>query len=325
VAQAGKANLYLYERGGGFTFIATLSATDASASASLRTPLSIIPIAHAARVTPDGGTAAFTSTASLTGYDNSDAKSQEADLEVFRYEAGSDELSCVSCNPSGARPAGRLVTEFKPRFSEYWAAAQLPGAQHALYFPRALSENGERLFFESFDALVLRDTNQRKDVYQWQAVGEGGCTQEASAFKPRAEGCLNLISSGENERDSSFLDATPDGSDVFFITEASLISSDPDLIDIYDARVGGGFAEPKPPPAPCEGEACQSPPPPPEEITPSSLLFQGPGDLPKKKARCPKGKRRVVRGGKARCVKKHRKGKRKRQNRAKSKSGRAQR
>ena len=49
-------------------------------------------------------------------------------------------------------------------------------------------------------------------------------------------------------------------------------------IDVYDARVGGGEAEPVEP-VECSGDACQSPAAAPDDPTPGSLTFHGPGNL----------------------------------------------
>jgi len=306
-AQAGQPNIYLYDAGNeGFRFVATLATSEARPAAEIRnpSPISLDPVGHAARVSPDGRTTAFESAASLSGYDNTDVASGEADREIYRYDAASGQLSCASCNPSGAGPHGRHVTDL---LKNYWSASRLATAQHALYYPHSLSDNGNRVFFESFEPLVLADTNEAADVYEWEAPGEGDCTASSTQYSPQDEGCISLISSGKNAKDSAFFDATPDGSDVFFSTAASLVEQDPGLIDVYDARVQGGFPPPAGPEPPCEGEACQSPPGPPAVLTPSSAAFSGPGDLPTPKPkRCPKARRRVVRHGKARCVKRHR-------------------
>jgi len=104
----------------------------------------------------------------------------------------------------------------------------------------------------------------------------------------------------------------PCGLDVYQWEEAlpfarsSLLGADYGLNDVYVARVGGGFPEPKAK-TECEGEACQSPMPAPlaPEVTLSSELSQGPGNVAANRPRrCPKGKRRVKRAGKVRCVKK---------------------
>jgi hypothetical protein len=48
------------------------------------------------------------------------------------------------------------------------------------------------------------------------------------------------------------------GSDVFLVTRQRLVSSDRDnLIDLYDARVGGGFPDSPPVPTPCIADECQ--------------------------------------------------------------------
>lgn len=314
-AIANKPNLYLYEagEGGGFTFIGTLSASDATLGGSVSySPVTPRPKDHVAQVSADGLRLAFMSTASLTGYDNTGAENGEPFVEVFHYDAASDEIRCVSCNPTGASPTGRDVGGgVVPLF----AAAQIPVTQTQLYpVARVLSDNGRRLVFESYEPLEPADTNGRKDVYQWEALGEGPpqapCTEASPSFADSAGGCVDLISSGTSEEDSSLVDISADGDDVFIATAASLLSQDPDLVDIYDARVGGGFPSPPSPPPFCEGEACQAPPPPPADVVPGSATFEGPGNPPRKAGgRCPKGKHKVKVKGKTRCVPK-KKGKR---------------
>jgi hypothetical protein len=290
--KAGQPNLYFYEAGeeGGFTYIATLAAADAltPSDRGLLSPLSLVPAFRGARVSPDGLHAAFSAVASLTGYDNVDAENGKADAEVFVYDATAPEgekLHCASCDPSGARPLGRdlAVSDF-----EYWAAARIPGWGSQLYSSHALSDDGSRLFFDSFQPLVLADTNGVADVYEWEAAGKY-CSKESSAFSPAAGGCVRLISSGQSPSGSEFVDADLGGKDVFFKTESSLLPQDPGLIDIYDAREGGGFAPEPPQPAACEGEACQGPVAPPNDPTPASSSLLGTGNAnearPRKKHR----------------------------------------
>jgi hypothetical protein len=322
-APASGAKLYLYQAGTGFTYIATLAPADLPHNNDLNfvpSPLTVTPFNHLARVTPDGMHAAFMSTAPLTGEENADAQSGEPDAEVFLYDAESGQLSCASCLATGQRPAGRELRPFASASggqpSGVWAASQIPGYPTQLHGTRVLSADGRRLFFESFQALVGGDTNGKQDVYEWEAPGDGGdptdtCTESSSAYRPANDGCISLISSGTSGIDSEFLDASTNGSDVFFTTNSSLVSTDPGLIDVYDARVQGGFPAPAPPTPPCQGEACQNPaPPPPVDPAPASSSFHGPGDVREKPRlkRCPKGK--VRKHGK--CVKKHRAGKKKR-------------
>lgn len=218
------------------------------------------PATGTARVSPDGTHLAFTSIASLTGFDNIDSGTELPDAELYLYDAsangGAGGLTCASCNPTNERPIG---------------SASIPGAiangEGSLatqsYKPRVLSADANRLFFDSEDALALQDTNNRRDVYEWEAQGAGTCAKPG--------GCIKLISSGRDGEASSFIDAAAGGSDAFFLTAASLVPSDPGSYDLYDAREGGGFAIP-PTPIPCEADACQPLPSPPEDPTPGTLV-----------------------------------------------------
>ncbi len=305
---AGEPNLYLREAGA-TVFIATLAAADLS-RAFPYAGLAVInpsPIGRGTRASGDGGELAFVSTASLTGYDNRDAEDGQASVELFVYEAESGKLVCVSCNPSGERPAGRQVEGSNEKVQR--VAAQMAPWANELYAPHSLSNDGKRLFFDSFEALVPRDTNGQEDVYEWKRAGSAKECEEVGAelFVAGAEGCLSLISSGQSPSDSEMVDATPNGSDVFIKTASSLLPQDPGLIDIYDARVNGGFAsEPLPPPA-CEGEGCQAPPAPPVDQTPASAVFRGAGNFKpgRGKPACRKGK--VHRKGRCVAQKNHRK------------------
>ncbi len=299
-AEAGKPNLYLWQGGDtpSFTFIAMLAGEDVTGGYS---PLNTEPDRHAAQVTADGLSAAFMSTAPLTGRDNIDLVSGKADAEIFHYDAASEQLICASCNPTNARPPGR-----EP-FENSWMASRIPGAQTDIYpVPRVLSDDGSKLFFESFQPLIASDTDGSADVYEWERPGEGNCTTSIPAYSPTAGGCVSLISSGKSPADSLIADVSPSGRDVFLATASRLLpKSDPDeLYDVYDARAGGGFPPPAEAPAPCEGEACQSPPPAPPAASLASSAYEGPGNPTQgKPRRCAKGKHLVRRGARKRCVK----------------------
>lgn len=311
---ADEPNLYLYETGagGGFAFVASLTDQDVSGvgpDGSFATPFNYDldggNFPHTARVSPDGLHAAFLSFGTPTGYDNTDLSSAQADGEVYVYDAsansGAGQLRCASCNPSGARPHGQLVKKSESRVP---LAAEIPGLQSSVYGTRVLADDGSRLYFESYDALVPRDTNGALDVYQWEVPGAGGCEESNPDYSPANGGCIDLISTGRSPVDASFVDATPSGSDVFFTTDESLLPQDVGLRDIYDARIGGGFPPPPTPPAPCEGEACQPPSAAPNDQTPSSASFHGSGNLGEgAKPRCRKGARQVRQKGRLRCVK----------------------
>ncbi len=309
-AVKGKSNVYLDEAGA-TRFIGTLSTLSSldGIDNQYGSPAATTPIFRTARVSSDGQHLVFMShspelSEETAGYDNTDIASGEADAEVYLYDAtadgGSGKLRCVSCNPSGARPGGQEYGEGVNGNPPPWAAAIVPRPQTQLYQSRYLSDDGSRVFFNSFDALVLGDTNGRMDVYQWEALDSGGCGKESPSYAPGSEGCLSLISSGQSPADSEFLDAGPSGDDVFFTTAEGLLPQDYGLIDVYDARVNGGFPPPPDPPAACEGEACQGPLQAPNDPTPASAAFQGAGNVTEAPtpSRCAKGKTRR----KGRCV-----------------------
>jgi hypothetical protein len=210
------------------------------------------PSIGTARVSFDGAHLAFLSDLGLEGHDNVDAKTGKPDTELYLYGpplgGGVSRLACASCNPTGERPKG---------------PASIPGAlvngSPVSYKPRALTSGGNRVFFTSSDALLIGDSNSRPDVYQWEAQGVGSCA--------RAPGCLGLIS---KRGGASFVDASADGADVFFLTDESLLNADPGSIDLYDSRVGGGFPEAQTPIA-CIADACQALPSPPDDPTPGTL------------------------------------------------------
>jgi hypothetical protein len=305
--EAGEPNLYLREGGGDISLIATLYGGDATLPEG---DLGGYPkfgfavaqssqLSNGVRTTADGAHLAFVSAESLTGYDNLDASDGRRSLEVYLYDLGADHLACISCNPTGARPTGRLIQSTSGETLRRVSAHMAPG-QNMLFTPRALSSDGNRLFFESFEALLARDTNGKGDVYEWQRAESQAQCDEAGAelYVPSSGGCLSLISTGQSPVDSEFADASPDGKDVFIRTSSSLLPQDSGQVDVYDARIGGGLPQPPPPPAACEGEACQGPLAPPNDPTPASSAFEGAGNVAQPAASCRKPKVRR----KGRCV-----------------------
>jgi DNA-binding beta-propeller fold protein YncE len=251
-----------------------------------------------ARASPNGRYLAFMSNASLTGYDNTDvtpASKGAHDEEVYIYDAQTAQLRCVSCDPDGARPTGVLDTLLSGEgagllvdrrlvWEGHWLAGSVPGwtAQSltsAIYQPRYLSDEG-RLFFDSPEELTGEAKNAKDDVYEYEPEGVGSC-------QPASGGCVSLISSGSSHEESAFLEATPSGNDVFFLTASPLVAQDTDdEDDIYDARVCTQAS-------PCLTPAATAPPecntadgcrptttgPPPATSGSGSATFTGPGNL----------------------------------------------
>jgi hypothetical protein len=311
VASAGKPNLYLYDAtagggAGGFRFIATIAARDAVTLAQFTyTTVAAEPYKHVSRISDGGDGVAFMSHAQLTGYDNSDPQSGEQVAEVYVYSADGT-LACVSCNPTGQAPAGKFVP-LESEAEAFYAAGFLAPFQTQLHGANVISADGTRVFFESFEALVPADVNATTDVYEWEAPGTsaaaGKCTVDSPSFRPVNSGCITLISSGEGPIPAEFLDASPSGRDVFFSTSTSLLPQDPGLVDIYDAREGGGFPLQPLPPDGCTGAACQMAGAPPAGAAPQTGVARAGNP----KQRCGHGRRAVKRRGKTRCVKRHKK------------------
>jgi hypothetical protein len=211
-------------------------------------------------VTPGGGDVVFVSERRLTGYDNKGAS------EVYVYDAASRELSCASCDPSGERI--QLSSIFR-------SVTPLGGVLVPSYTsnrtPRWMSDDGDRVFFDSAVPLVPEDTNGLVDVYEWERDGSGSCHT--------AGGCVSLLSGGKSDDNSYLLDASANGDNVFFVTRAQLLGEDQDeTFNVYDARVEGAH-----PPAgtSCSEAGCQGVPgAPPIFATPSSVTFAGVGNFP---------------------------------------------
>lgn len=298
---AGQPNFYVWERGGGTTtFIGTLDPADVTFSGSgsgnpnmvrwtsnalsLYNSTWVGPGKNLTRSTPDGSAVVFQSKASLGGAANNGRNA------IYRYDADADSVACVSCRPGGAPSQGESSLQ------DVLNAAVFGGTLPPLgpdFLVNSVSEDGETVFFQSRDQIVGGDVNVTQDVYRWKR-GEG----------------VALVSSGFSNHDSFFYAASPHGSDALFVTEENLLPQDENVFGaIYDARVGGGF----PPPEStvteiCTGDTCQGAPsgaPAPPGAATSSLI--GTGNVPRARTRrCGRGKRRVVRGGKTRCVKRKR-------------------
>ncbi len=176
-----------------------------------------------ARLSPDGRYVAFMAN---KYYDEANTLSNLGD--VYLYDTLTEELTCASC-PGGQPDRASILPVSQPlinnRMQQY-------------------VDNKGQVFFTSYTSLTPSDVNDVMDVYVFQ------------------DGRVSLISPGDGPYPARLVDISPDGHDVYFATTEGLVAQDNNREpDLYDARVGGGFAiQNQPPAAPCDGEACQGPP-----------------------------------------------------------------
>jgi hypothetical protein len=111
-----------------------------------------------------------------------------------------------------------------------------------------------------------------------------------------------LISSGTSADVSAFAGASEDGRDAFFFTRDRLAPLDSDENrDVYDARIGGGFAASREGAGSCSDEECQGQTnPPPAAVPPASAHLKNPPHA-KKHKKCKSSKR--AKGKKKHCKK----------------------
>jgi NHL repeat len=225
-------NLYVY-RDGALQYVTTLEPGGGCESeGQLGHGCSQSPIARI-QVSPDGAYMAFTTSSKVTAYENA------LRSEMYNYSPASGEIVCVSCIPSGATPT-----------SDVWASSD-----------GVFMTNDGRTFFSTKDALVPRDTDGLRDVYEYVA------------------GRAQLISSGTSGKGSQTVlgfeiplftaglaGVSADGVNAYFTTFSSLVPQDHNgnFLKFYDARTNGGFHYVAPL-APCEAaDECAgsgSPPP----------------------------------------------------------------
>ena len=246
-AQAGKENLYLWN-GNTTTFIAIgLSSTGSSATRRPR------PTASGSR---------------------SIRRKALPVMTTSNRAAISPRSSSCTAPPQGSSPAPRAT----PRANLRLKGAALRSAETTRAEPgrcrrrlgevfraRHLLTDAGQVFFETTDALVPADTNGELDVYEYEG------------------GHVYLISSGTSSFESNLEGASESGDDVFFRSDQALVPQDNQegQIVIYDARVGGGFAELSSPPACTTADACRTAVAPQPSVygAPASQTFEGAGNL----------------------------------------------
>jgi hypothetical protein len=264
-----------------------------------------------AQMSGDGSVVVFATAAPIAGFNNGGthlnargASTPGSSIQIYRYDASANKLGCVSCPPRGVTPssnASMSSLRSAEEIQEEGTKFSIPG----MVGGRGVSIDGSRIFFESSDPLVSRDTNTASTIYSNRYLGflkQGGDVYEWE------NGVVYLISTGKSSVDSFLLDSSENGDDVFFATAEGLVPGDTDgAYDVYDARVPQPGDNPPPAAVPCEGSVCQGPPNVPAPLTPpASTTFAGLGNptpettpggresnpkTTKKTVKCAKGKK----------------------------------
>jgi hypothetical protein len=215
-----------------------------------------------ADVTPDGQFLVFASSADLTPDDTSSTR------QVFEYDAQSGSLVRVSIGQDGFNHDGNVPVRYD-RYGRTINNAIIAAADYGLgaYQPAAystqlsVSADGSYVFFQSIVGLTPQAFNE-------QVVGEeeGGVSLYANNVYEYHDGHVSLISNGQDVSHLleilypvELLTTDLSGDDVLFTTTDRLVGQAANTsLNIYDARIDGGFLPPAQPAA-CSGEACQGP------------------------------------------------------------------
>jgi hypothetical protein len=280
-ADTGANNLYLYDaEADELSFIARTTAGSAY-------PVPVLgPDPNALGVGGDGRRLFFTSSAPLTADD------ADAAADVFRYDAEADDLLRITrAAPGGSE--GSAGVSVGPTLG----GAGTAGPDGALNVPMALaggarwvSEDGRTVGFKTSNGLAPEDDNGIADSYAWHA---------GTVFRlPGTTDPFGVVQGGDQPM------VSPTGGAIAFQTFEPLLAGDGDTaMDVYAARVGGGFpVQVAEQPCALDGDTgCRDPSDAsaPEERGPLSATFPSSGNVSEGFTRsC--GKAKVRRGN--RCV-----------------------
>jgi hypothetical protein len=227
-AEAGAENLYAFETAGDrLAFVGQLSEADELLwqQSDEERPV---------EATPDGRFLVFSSSAALTGAEDTSTVAQ-----LFEYDAATGSLTRISIGEDGWNDNGNTDSEAE--------APLIRAPNYGVDNPTAaassltMSDDGSYVFFESADSLTELASSGLPSVYEYH---DGHVYLIAAGHDPAAL-AVGLIGT----------DAS--GADVFFYDSDQLVPQDTDTQrDIYDARVDVGF-EVTPQAGSCEADACQ--------------------------------------------------------------------
>lgn len=278
----GQNNLYVYDEGR-VSFIATLN-SEAEAEAIAGDCLSAEITFHleeecehgahatevwhdepVAQTTPDGQYLVFASLAHLTAGDTS------AVPQLFEYDAATGTVARVSVGQAGFNANGNDAT---PATMPHLRELDEGSIDLTAYFERdtaataglSVSEGGD-VFFQGALALTPLATEGDNNVYEY-VPGAG----EVFLISDGHDGTLV-----EGAAASYLGGVSRSGEDVFFSTASSLVPEDANGgLDLYDARLDGGFPAAASTPA-CSGEGCLGAASPAPQLGGASSAAQPPG------------------------------------------------
>jgi hypothetical protein len=205
---------------------------------------------------------------------------------VERYDAlaaerGEPALTCVSCVAGGKGGEARFA-----RSAMYGATAG-PA--------RAMSDNGEYVFFDSPEPLVTQAENDTLDTYEWHdgqilLIGSGATPGPTFflGYSPyeyeTPAGKHECARNTEREPEPGTHCEVVEGGNVFIGTHAQLSTQDTNSLgNVYDARICEPGSPCIEPPvggtAICEGSTCHTPPPLPPFQTPGTLTLSSSGNV----------------------------------------------
>ncbi len=247
--QAGADNLYVYDTVTRTTAFIAVAGVDGVVGSAAEGP--------EAQTTPDGRFLVFVTSARLTPDDVDTA------ADVYRYDAETGGLVRVSLG-EGSRDDNGNNDAFDASIAPTpeTNVTELTAVATWRLDTRAISDDGSTVVFSSAEPLSSRAVNGDMNVYVWH------------------EGRVGMISTGLSQSNDENPVVSQTGRDVFFETAQSILPQDSDgLLDIYDARIGGGFPEPPVPAGGCSGDTCQGPPSVPSLLgAPASATFSGLGN-----------------------------------------------
>jgi len=271
------ASVYRWSEGEGVGYVGSLTKrqvanTQADRQGGAMVQNDGVTTAWNAQTTKDGDYLLFVSSDNLGGANPNGVST------AYLYSAATGQTECVSCDQNGiAQGAGapRMITASPTAFNSF--------------VPDSLSEDG-RVFFTSEAALAPGAVDGQESEAALKSPIEDNLTE--NNLYEWHQGQVSLLATGKVTFRNM---AGPGGRDAFITSYEQLAGQDTDFApDLYDLRIGGGFAPPPPPPPACDPAAdqCQGAPSAPAVApSPSSVGTAGGNPPVPPEAKQPKAKK----------------------------------